>query len=1108
MKKRILVVEYDTQTVESIHEVLAPSAFDITVVEEGQKAREALSRQPYDLVVTAAMLPKFHGFNLSQFISEQYPQTKIIIMSGIYKEVEYKHQAITQYNADDFFEKPLNRELFKSRVLELLNIDSTNEDASASPVTMEFPIADTARVPAISDTPAQVDNSLSSDELFGDIIEQVEAEEPFEIELNPQDSPAVTAPETVPPAPKAPSPPPAREEEQVLDLTDDDLVPVESVKKPPEDKHKADSFKAITSDDIDASLNKLLTQKPKSTPDTRRFKKIEDDFSQKFEDTLSGLGLSNKKKSPKPPAPPAAKTPPARKDAPANDFRTVEIPKPQEMPAAARDASSDLGNYDILGPIARGGMAEIYKAKKKGVKGFEKILAIKKILSGYGQDDKYIEMFVDEAKIAAELTHPNIVQIYDLGKKDDYYFIAMEYVQGKDLRVILKRLNSTDSPFPEELAIFMITKVLEGLNYAHAAKDSHGRNLDIVHRDISPPNILISYGGDVKLTDFGVSKATIKVHQTLSGALKGKLLYMSPEQARAEGDIDHRSDLYSVGIILFELLTGRKLFLESSEMKVLKRVQQGQLIDPEEFGVSIDPDLKRILLKSLHHNRDERFQSASEMLSALESYLLSKYDHIPGYLHLAHFMNDLFTEDISRDGIKLTLKPLPYEIRRLPGSPAQTKDKGVTEPPAESGGLEEIRFEPTEPEAISPLMEPGSESVIQLPSSPPAEGISVVDEEPAIEIETLDEPIGEPLEEPLTPPVEKPEPDVNETTEPPPLPVEPEESPATFEIELEEPPETEKVPEENIRIDDELASIDRKSGRRNRAFMFILLGLAAVAIGVVWVQMNRTGTPPPPPSRTLTSITQTESVPAKANETETDVAPVTQDNTSPADATVTGADPAEKKVDPEPTPENTESKAIAQNPSEGKGKPAIKPPAGRPATEARSTAVQTPVGTKNQPKPLENRKTTSSDPVEKKSTETVSKTVPENSSPPTEEPDTQTQSETPVQETPPPPPPKKEVVTEGQIATSVDTMPVAVSTPYPKLKSKLLRRLKKDVTVVISFLVSHKGNVERIKFIRRSGHSDIDMQIASTISGWTYRPAMKDNVKVKIWQTKSLTIKK
>ena len=183
----------------------------------------------------------------------------------------------------------------------------------------------------------------------------------------------------------------------------------------------------------------------------------------------------------------------------------------RELEAQEKDEKkNEVGGYDIIGLIARGGMAEIYKAKRKGVKGFEKIIALKKILAGYGKDDKYIEMFVDEAKIAAELTHPNIVQIYDLGEKDDYYFIAMEYVSGKDLRLILQKLSESRSFLAEELSLHLILEVLKALNYAHSAKNSAGKNLDIVHRDISPPNILVSFSGDVKLTDFGVLKSVYK----------------------------------------------------------------------------------------------------------------------------------------------------------------------------------------------------------------------------------------------------------------------------------------------------------------------------------------------------------------------------------------------------------------------------------------------------------------------------------------------------------------------------------------------------------------------------------------------------------------------
>ena len=186
----------------------------------------------------------------------------------------------------------------------------------------------------------------------------------------------------------------------------------------------------------------------------------------------------------------------------------------------------------------------------------------------------------------------------------------MEYVSGKDLRVILQKLTRLGITLPEELSIYLVIKVLEALNYAHAARNSKGKKLEIVHRDVSPPNILVSYEVQIKLTDFGVSKASTKMHQTLAGALKGKLLYMSPEQARGESNIDYRSDLYSAGIILFELITGEKLFLGSSEIVTLKKVQEGTVIKPSLVKNDIEPELETIILKALNKNITQRYQRA------------------------------------------------------------------------------------------------------------------------------------------------------------------------------------------------------------------------------------------------------------------------------------------------------------------------------------------------------------------------------------------------------------------------------------------------------------------------------------------------------------------
>jgi len=667
MKKNILLVEYSNSTIETINELLSHPIFNITVVDEGESAKNLLKKTKFDMIITAAMLPKFHGFNLSQFAASNYPDLRIIIISEVYKGMDYKHQAITQYKADDFFEKPLDKESFKKRVLELLSLEEKDLKEKNAAETEEKPLSDTKKIPTFKKM-EEDEQSLTSEDIFGDIINQVQQSSSFEIELEEDKETEEESKEAKPeeikeePQPqmeqkkdeKKESDPKMEKKEEVEKEVEPEKTPdkPEETSEAPQPKKISETPKKPTSiitpgpHDITDTLLELKKVK-KETKDDKKFKKLEDDITKKFESTLSGLGLDSKKrpiKKEKPPEPAA--------------------PKPIDAKYKER-RRDEVGGYDILGLVARGGMAEIYKAKKKGVKGFEKIIAIKKILAGYGKDDKYIEMFVDEAKISAELSHPNIVPIYDLGKKDDYYFIAMEYVTGKDLRLILRKLEILDKQLPEEISIYTIMKVLDALDYAHNAKNSTGKKLDIVHRDISPPNILISFDGEVKLTDFGVSKASIKMHQTVAGALKGKLLYMSPEQASGDFNIDYRSDLFSVGIILFELITGEKLFMNPSEMAVLKKVQTGEIIKPSEMKKNIDSELERIILKLLEKDRGKRYQSASDTLKDLEKYILNQYDHMPTPTHISHTIFDLFKEEIMREGIKIELKTIPYSIKKI-----------------------------------------------------------------------------------------------------------------------------------------------------------------------------------------------------------------------------------------------------------------------------------------------------------------------------------------------------------------------------------------------------------------------------------------------------------
>ncbi len=305
------------------------------------------------------------------------------------------------------------------------------------------------------------------------------------------------------------------------------------------------------------------------------------------------------------------------------------------------------GKYYLLDRINVGGMAEVFKAKAYGVEGFEKLVAIKRILPNIAEDEEFITMFIDEAKIAVQLNHANIAQIFDLGKIEDTYFIALEYVYGKDLRAIFERLRKRGEIMPIPAACYIITQVCEGLDYAHRKKDSMGRDLNIVHRDVSPQNILVAYEGDVKVIDFGIAKAANKASKTQAGILKGKFGYMSPEQVRGL-PLDRRSDIFSLGIIFYEILTGERLFVGESDFSTLEKVRNVEIMPPTAYNRNIPESLEKIILKALAKDADDRYQFSSEMAEDIQRFMISQ-----GILFtrkdLGNFMKTLFADDIARD---------------------------------------------------------------------------------------------------------------------------------------------------------------------------------------------------------------------------------------------------------------------------------------------------------------------------------------------------------------------------------------------------------------------------------------------------------------------------
>ncbi|MCB1008706.1 MAG: serine/threonine protein kinase, partial [Acidobacteria bacterium] len=401
-------------------------------------------------------------------------------------------------------------------------------------------VATSGRAPVGEDAPALEEDEgkrLTSQELFGDLLAEVEEEVP-----------AIPGPPAE--APKPPTKP----------------------TKPPAAAAGSDIDKAL-----EQTLSGLLgsTDKPKPAP--RKTKPAAGGVDELLSRTLSGLDVTEKPKRapapappPKPtpkPAPPPAKAEPA-KPAPPKETPPPPPPEPPKRPSRELDLSSldqlarprakepglapdafstqrvpvpaallgkpapsEFGQYTLLERIAVGGMAEVWKARMKGVEGFQKTVAIKKILSHLTDSSDFVTMFIDEAKLAAQLNHNNIIHIYDLGKIDDAYFIAMEYVDGKDLRTILNAARQRERSIPLGLALVIASALAGALDHAHRKKDFEGHELGLVHRDVSPQNVLISYEGDIKLCDFGIVKAVTKASKTQMGALKGKLQYMSPEQA-------------------------------------------------------------------------------------------------------------------------------------------------------------------------------------------------------------------------------------------------------------------------------------------------------------------------------------------------------------------------------------------------------------------------------------------------------------------------------------------------------------------------------------------------------------------------------------------------
>lgn len=279
-----------------------------------------------------------------------------------------------------------------------------------------------------------------------------------------------------------------------------------------------------------------------------------------------------------------------------------------------------FGKYLLLERIGVGGMAEVFKAKTFGAEGFERLVAIKRILPHLVEDDDFVSMFIDEAKIAVRLQHPNIVGIHDLGRAEGTLYIAMEFVPGRDVRAIYEFEQKRRGVTSIGVACHIVMKMCEALHHAHFATGPRGEPLQVIHRDVSPQNVLLSFDGEVKVADFGLAKARGRMVQTQAGVVKGKLAYMSPEQLRGD-EIDHRVDVFGLGIVLFELLTGQRLFLGPTDMDTLRRVYDATVPPMRELNPSVHPDLEAIVRRALAKDRDERYGTALELHDDLQYFV-------------------------------------------------------------------------------------------------------------------------------------------------------------------------------------------------------------------------------------------------------------------------------------------------------------------------------------------------------------------------------------------------------------------------------------------------------------------------------------------------------
>ena len=633
MPENILVIEYEPRYTDRVKQALLQGPLVPAFARDGEEAIALLGTMTPRLIVLSSVVPKVAAPDLIREIRSRagMAQVPILLTVSGYDGKDVSQDA-SRFGVSDILSKPYSEQEFLARVQQLLGMptSSASRDPRPEPLARTGPFDTTT------------EGQLTSNEIFGELLDREPAAES---------------------APRRPMNPKDNVDKMLAD-TLGGMMP----------QKKKDAITPADATAAPAAAPHPPAATPSARPEGRTRTSAE--LDRMLQDTLSGLSVRKTTSGGTIPVPsvptapvadpPAPRPTPAAAPAPTLAPRADEVDPartpaltpdrvpiaqpvlatPPPAPQVEEEEPTDgvkFGQYVLLNKIATGGMAEVWKARMRGVEGFQKIVAIKKILPHLSDNQDFIEMFIDEAKLAAQLNHNNIIHIYDLGKIQSSYYIAMEYVDGSDLKTILKRSGERNQPLSSELAVFVASKIASALDYAHRKRDFEDQEIGLVHRDVSPQNVLISEEGDIKLCDFGIAKAASKASQTQAGALKGKLQYMSPEQAWGR-NVDRRSDIFALAAVLFEMLTNRKLFTGENEMSILEQVREAKVVAPSELNDEVTPEIDAIVRKALQKDPADRYQTAGEMARDLDSVLYSLRP-TPTSADLAIFMHHLSTSD-------------------------------------------------------------------------------------------------------------------------------------------------------------------------------------------------------------------------------------------------------------------------------------------------------------------------------------------------------------------------------------------------------------------------------------------------------------------------------